>query len=118
MDTFQSASVRQALMSEGFNTQIISVDRVDGQTHICQPYFDLKAALYERRLILYKKCDLLTEELVNLERLSDGHVDHPENGCFTGDTKVSLVDGREVSMVDLVAEYEAGKKHLKKLSQS
>lgn len=111
MDTFQSASVRQALMSEGFNTQIISVDRVDGQTHICQPYFDLKAALYERRLILYKKCDLLTEELVNLERLSDGHVDHPENGCFTGDTKVSLVDGREVSMVDLVAEYEAGKKN-------
>jgi hypothetical protein len=29
---------------------------------------------------LYRKCDLLTEEVANLERLSDGHVDHPKNG--------------------------------------
>jgi hypothetical protein len=28
---------------------------------------------------LYKKCDLLTEELTSLERLSDGHIDHPKN---------------------------------------
>jgi hypothetical protein len=28
---------------------------------------------------LYKECELLTNELVSLERLSDGHIDHPQN---------------------------------------
>jgi hypothetical protein len=28
---------------------------------------------------MYKKCDLLTDELTSLERLSDGHIDHPKN---------------------------------------
>lgn len=29
---------------------------------------------------MYRKCDLLTTELTELERLSDGHIDHPKNG--------------------------------------
>ncbi len=29
---------------------------------------------------MYRKCDLLTTELTDLERLSDGHIDHPKNG--------------------------------------
>lgn len=32
-------------------------------------------------------------------------------GCFSGDTKVALADGRNVSFVDLVKEHEAGKKN-------
>jgi hypothetical protein len=28
---------------------------------------------------MYKDCTLLTEEIVSLERLSDGHIDHPQN---------------------------------------
>jgi DNA gyrase subunit B len=32
-------------------------------------------------------------------------------GCFSGDTKVSLADGRELSFVELVREYEAGRQH-------
>jgi DNA gyrase subunit B len=30
-------------------------------------------------------------------------------GCFSGDTKVSLTDGREVSFIQLVEEYQQGK---------
>ncbi|TSC91306.1 MAG: DNA gyrase subunit A [Parcubacteria group bacterium Gr01-1014_2] len=32
-------------------------------------------------------------------------------GCFTGDTKISLTDGRELSFIDLVKEYKSGKKN-------
>jgi DNA gyrase subunit B len=32
-------------------------------------------------------------------------------GCFSGDTKVALADGRSLSFRDLVAEQEAGRKH-------
>lgn len=31
------------------------------------------------------------------------------SGCFTGDTKVSLLDGRELSFIDLVEEYGTNK---------
>lgn len=79
-DTFQSSQIQQQLKADGFNTQIISVDRVDHTSKVCQPYFDFKSAIYERRIKIYQKCDLLTEELVNLNRLADGHIDHPENG--------------------------------------
>ena len=32
-------------------------------------------------------------------------------GCFSGDTKVALADGRNISFIDLVKEYNEGKKH-------
>ena len=32
-------------------------------------------------------------------------------GCFSGDTKVALADGRDVSFEDLVREQDAGKEH-------
>ncbi|MFY9463310.1 MAG: DNA topoisomerase (ATP-hydrolyzing) subunit B [Candidatus Sungiibacteriota bacterium] len=32
-------------------------------------------------------------------------------GCFSGDTKVALTDGRDLSFRELVAEHDAGKKH-------
>ena len=79
-DTYQSAQIQQQLKADGFNTKILSVDRVDHATKVCQPYAFFKSAIYERHLQLYKDCQLLTEELVNLERLSDGKVDHPQNG--------------------------------------
>ena len=77
-DTYQSAQIQQQLKADGFHTKIISVDRVDSD-RVCKPYAFLKSALYERHIKLYKKCDLLTEELTSLERLSDGHIDHPKN---------------------------------------
>ena len=79
-DTYQSAQIQQQLKADGFNTKILSVDRVDGSTKTCLPYAFFKSAIYERHIQIYKDCQLLTEELVSLERLSDGHIDHPQNG--------------------------------------
>ena len=107
-DTYQSAQIQQQLKADGFHTKIISVDRVDSD-RVCKPYAFLKSALYERHIKFYKKCDLLTEELTSLERLSDGHIDHPKNFCFTGDTRVKLVDGRDLSFLELVNEFQEGK---------
>ncbi len=87
MDTYQSANMAQSLTSDGFKTQTLSVDRVDTvgtengrPARVCKPYAFFKTTIYEQHLKLYRKCDLLTEEVTNLERLSDGHVDHPKNG--------------------------------------
>ena len=80
MDTYQSANMAQDLKADGFKTEIVSVDRVDQQHRVCLPYHALKTAIYEQRVKIYQKCDLLTEELVNLERLTNGKIDHPANG--------------------------------------
>lgn len=85
MDTYQSANIAQDLKMEGFRTESISVDRVDHTSRICQPYHYLKTAIYEQRIQIYKKCDLLTDELVGLERLSDGHIDHTTDGINSKD---------------------------------
>ena len=79
-DTYQSAQIQQQLKSDGFKTKILSVDRVDNSTKSCLPYAFFKSAIYERHLQMFKDCQLLTEEIVSLERLSDGHIDHPQNG--------------------------------------
>ena len=78
-DTYQSAQIQQQLKGDGFKTKILSVDRVDSSTRSCLPYAFFKSAIYERHIQMYKDCNLLTEEIVSLERLSDGHIDHPQN---------------------------------------
>lgn len=111
-DTYQSAQIQQQLIADHFNVTTISVDRLDTQTKKCLPYEYFKSTLYDRRFFVYKDCDFLTEEVLGLERESDGHINHPEQGtqgCFTGDTKVSLVDGRELTFLELVDEFNAGK---------
>ena len=87
MDTYQSANMAQSLTSDGFKTQTLSVDRVDNvgiengrPMRVCKPYAFFKSTIYERHLKLFRKCDLLTEEISSLERLSDGHIDHPKSG--------------------------------------
>lgn len=110
-DTYQNASLAQDLIAKGYNYEVISVDRVD-TSKVCQPYAYLKNAIYEQRIRLYES-PLLTEELLGLERNGNtGKIDHPDSGrfgCFTGDTKVSLVDGRELTFLELVDEFNANK---------
>lgn len=79
-DTYQSAQIQQQLKADGFNTSILSVDRLDSESKICLPYQYFKSTIYERRLEVYDKCDLLTEEVISLEKESDGHINHPNNG--------------------------------------
>lgn len=79
-DTFQSYDLQQQLKAEHFNTDILSVDRVNSD-RICVPYQHFKSAIYEKRFIIYSKCDLLTNEIVSLERNNNtGKIDHPDNG--------------------------------------
>lgn len=111
-DTYQSKTVLEILKHDGFNTKEISVDRLDA-SHRDYAYEYLKSCIYERRVQIYQKCDLLTDELLGLERMPSGKIDHTADGinCLTGDTKVSLVDGRELTMLDLVDEFNNGKRN-------
>lgn len=117
-DTYQSAQIQQQLRSDGFEVKTLSVDRLENvpgtNQKVCLPYAYLKNTINEKRLTLYDKCDLLTDEIINLEKEPDGHINHPDNGtkgCFTGDTKISLVDGRELSLIELVDEFNNGKQN-------
>lgn len=78
-DTFQSYDLLQILSAEGFNCNILSVDRVD-TNRICQPYNTFKNAIYENRIQFYNSKRLLGE-IIDLERnINSGKVDHPPNG--------------------------------------
>lgn len=79
-DTYQSAQIQQELSADGFDVKILSVDRLDSTTKQCLPYAYLKSAIHDRRLEIYQDCTFLTEEILGLERESDGHINHPENG--------------------------------------
>ena len=84
MDTYQSAQIKQQLIADGFKADILSVDRlsnIDGtRTKACLPYVNFKSIIYEKRLELYRKCDLLTDEIIGLEKEPDGHIEHSEGG--------------------------------------
>lgn len=96
-DKFQSTYALESLRQQGFTTEHISVDKTD------QPYIGLRNLLQDQRIELVK-CDLQEIELINLERIND-RVDHkPQSACFTGDTKISLVDGRTLTINDLMLE--------------
>lgn len=79
-DTFQSADTGQSLIQKGYNYKVISVDRVDPQSHVCFPYQYFRSCIYERRLEVYTS-DTLTTEVIDLERnINTGKVDHPDGG--------------------------------------
>lgn len=109
-DTYQSADLKQQLQAKGYDYSIISVDRVNS-AKVCEPYHYFKSTIYEERVSMYDSM-LLTEEITGLEKNSaSGRIDHSPLGinCFTGDTKISLVDGREITIVDLIEEVKQGK---------
>lgn len=95
-DTYQAAQIHQELMADGFNVATVSVDRLtdigDGKKD-CVPYTTFKSAITDKRLEIYQKCDLLTEEVIGLEREADGHINHPENGTVGSKDQVDAVCG-------------------------
>lgn len=113
-DTFNSADLGQVLSAEGFNCSIISVDRV--KDNVCIPYQTLKNTIYEERVQIYEDCQLLTEELVGLERFSNGKIDHTAAGinskdqsdafCLHPDTEVFLLSGKHKTIKELYQNYE------------
>lgn len=145
-DTFQSAQIKQQLASDGFDVETISVDRLDTQTKQCLPYAYFKSTIYDKRVVVYNKCDLLTEEIIGLERESDGHIQHADNGksgskdtcdavCgamwnaaqhaeefaydYGEDLNLTLnINNSEVSMGQLTVDFENELKNINPLSQS
>lgn len=80
-DTFQNASIAQDLLASGYNYEVISVDRTN-KDNVCEPYAYFKNCIYEHRIEAFKQ-DLLTEEIIGLERNGNtGKIDHPDGGRF------------------------------------
>lgn len=92
-DSFQSGQIQQQLIADGFNVKEISVDRIDTQSRQCLPYAYFKSTLYSRRIEIYDDCDFLTEEVLGLERESDGHINHPENGKYGSKDQIDSIVG-------------------------
>lgn len=99
-DQFQSEYMAQLLEEQGFDVDKISLDRTpDG-------YMAGRAILMEQRVRMIH-VELLENELIHLQRDSNtGRVDHIIGRCLTGDTKISLVDGRELSILELIQEQQ------------
>lgn len=97
-DQFQSEYLAQILEEQGFKVSKISLDRTpDG-------YMALRSVILEERINMLH-CQLLEDELIELQRDSvTGKIDHKVGGCFTGDTKIRLVDGRALTIEELIME--------------
>ena len=92
-DTWGGPMMQQELKSDGFEVNTVSVDRVDTKTHQQNQYAYFKTTMTDRRLEVYEKCDFLTEEVLGLERLSDGHIEHPEAGKSGSKDQIDAVVG-------------------------
>lgn len=92
-DTWGGPMMQQELKSDGFDVKTVSVDRVDSKTHQQLQYAYFKTTMTDRRLEVYRKCDFLTEEVLGLERLSDGHIEHPDAGKSGSKDQIDAVVG-------------------------
>lgn len=109
-DTFQSYDTGETLRAKGYPYSVLSVDRCD-TNKVCVPYQYFRSTIYEKRIEMYND-KILVAELIDLERNMDtGKVDHPDGGCFTGETTVKLVDGRTLNFLELIEEFNAGKQN-------
>ena len=97
-DQYQSEYLAQLLEAQDFKVDKISLDRTpDG--YIC-----LRSVLMEERVDMLHSNELETELILLQRDAFSGRVDHPLGGCFTEDTMIALVDGRNLSIHDLLIE--------------
>lgn len=92
-DTWGGPQMQQELQADKFTVKTISVDRVDPKTHQQVQYAYFKTTLGDRRIEVYKDCTFLTEEVLGLERLSDGHIQHPDGGRSGSKDQIDAVVG-------------------------
>ena len=98
-DQYQSSYVRENLTQQGFPTEKVSVDKSE------DPYIGLRNILQDQRIELIKH-DLQEVELIHLQRVN-GVINHPpQSACFTEDTKIQLVDGRILTIAELLVEQQ------------
>ena len=100
LDGFQSADTKQMLIAQGYKAEIISLDKTP------QGYLALRSAMNDGRIGLIQ-IDLLETELIQLQRdVKTGKLDHPVDGCFTGDTLIQLSDGTTKQIIDIVGKQD------------
>lgn len=124
-DTYQSAQVQQQLKAKGFEVNTLSVDRLenvgDSKKKICVPYQFFRYVIYEKKLSLYAKCDLLTQEIIDLERQPDGHINHPDNGTKGSKDQVDALCGAiynaSLHVEDFVFNYGEDSLEIVKINQ-
>lgn len=104
LDGYQSLDTRQQLITMGFvNTDIVSLDKTPNG------YFSYKSAINEQR-VSHLNIPELEFEIINLARDNmTGKIDHDIDKCFTGDTKIKLVDGRDLTILELLQEQNDNK---------
>jgi hypothetical protein len=96
-DSWNSADALQALAGKGYKSGIVSMDTSP------DAYDHLKSALYENRLFYYRYEPLL-KELRTLEEdrtKRKRKIDHSKTGCFTGETRIPLLDGTHPTIAEL-----------------
>ena len=92
-DTWGGPMMQQELKTDGFEVKTVSVDRVDAKTRQQNQYAYFKTTMTDRRMDVYRKCDFLTEEVLGLEKLSDGHIEHPDAGKSGSKDQIDAVVG-------------------------
>jgi len=98
-DNWHSTESIERLFSEGVITRKL------GAT--LEMYETMKLLLYSGMIELPDN-DLLLAELRQLNIIKSKRIDHPYGGCFTGDTKIKLIDGTPISIEELAKK---GKRH-------
>lgn len=101
-DTFQSAEAMQELEKSGYPVKTRSVEEDTAYLTLCQYIYDGR--------IEFPRHPVFEQELFGLMHYRSRHkVDHLPGGCFSKDTKISLLDGRNLSIEELLKEQEEGK---------
>ena len=96
-DGFQSADSVQLLKLEGFNAEVLSVDRNN------RGYDALRSAINDGRIILGDLSgSLLETELINLEKTPKGKIDHPVKGSK------DIADGLAGATYDAIQNSNVG----------
>jgi hypothetical protein len=103
-DGFQSAESLAMFRKAGIRAFEISVDKTT------EPYEVLRDAYYDGRITQCPN-EVLTLELSTLEKNdAKNKIDHRPKGCFTGDTRIALLDGSVPTFEELALRYPDGDK--------
>lgn len=95
-DGWQSLDSRQLLKREGYKVAEFSLDRNT------EGHDTLQELINTDRLAYYAHAVLIAEGK-RLMLVHGKKVDHPKGGCFTGDTRIALLDGSNPTIAELAA---------------
>jgi hypothetical protein len=102
MDTYQNVSFIQGLRKMKVRSGPLSTVSTP------VPFMELKSSYIEGRII-HQKHDIYIDELLFLEYdPKKQRIDHLPNKCFTGDTRVALLDGTNPTFEELAQRYPNG----------